>query len=88
MFSPRKSINLINRIHERSLVRVCYDTRSAFQEPLQLSKSVCVHYKNIQILTTEVCKIVNNICPLTMKLFFSFVENKYNLENSQEIEQQ
>ena len=43
---------------------------------------------NIQILTTEVYKIVNNICPPIMKVFFSLVKNKYNFKNSQEIEQQ
>ena len=36
------------------------------------NRSVTIHYKNIQTLTTEVFKRVNNICPPIMKTFFDF----------------
>ena len=41
-----------------------------------LVKIVSVHHKNIQILTTEVSKIVNDIYPPIMKIFFSFKEKQ------------
>ena len=50
MFSSRKSDNLINRIHERSLRTVYNDTSSTFQELLKRNRSVSIHHKNIQIL--------------------------------------
>ena len=71
MFSSRRSNNLINRIHERSLRTVYNDTSSTFQELLQRNRSVSIHHKNIQILTTEVFKVVNNTCPPIMKNFLS-----------------
>ena len=68
MFSSQRSDNLINRIHERSLRTVYNDTSSTFQELLQRNRSVSIHHKNIQTLTTEVFKLVNNICPPIMKI--------------------
>ena len=53
MFSFRRSNNLINRIHERSLRTFYNDTGSTFQELLQRNRSVSIHHKNIQALTTE-----------------------------------
>ena len=88
MFSSRRSNNLINRIHERSLRTVYNDTSSTFQELLQRNRSVTIHHKNIQTLTTEVFKVVNNICPPIMKTFFDFRENRYNIKKSQEMRQQ
>ena len=88
MFSSRKSNNLINRIHERSLTTVYNDTGSTFQGPLQRNRSASIHHKNIQTLTMEVYKIVNNICPPIIKRFSDFVENRYNIRKFQEMRQQ
>ena len=88
MFSSRRSNNLINRIHESSLRTVYNDTRSTFQELLQRIRSVSIHHKNIQTLTTEVFKVVNNIGPPIMKKFFDFKENRYSIRKFQEIRQQ
>ena len=90
MLSSRKSNHLINKIHDESLRTVYNDTGNFyknFQEHLQLSKGATVHHSNIQILTTEVYKIVNGICPLIMKKLFSFRKTKYNLRNFQEMKQ-
>ena len=88
MFSSRRSNKLINRIHERSLRTGYNDTSSTFQEFLQRNTSVSIHHKNIQILTTEVFKVVNNICPPIMKTFFDFRENRYSIRKFQEMRQQ
>ena len=64
------------------------DTSCAFQELLQRNRSVSIHHKNIQTLTTEVFKVVNDICPPIMKTFFDFRENCYNIRKFQEMRQQ
>ena len=87
MFSSRKSNNLKNRIHERPLRTVYNDTSSTFQELRQRNGSVSIHQKNIQTLTTDVFKVVNNICPPIRKTSFDFKENRYN-SKSQEMRQQ
>ena len=47
-----------------------------FKSFYNLVKFVIVHHKNIQILTKEVSKIVNDIYPPIMKIFFSFKEKQ------------
>ena len=86
-FSSRRSNNLINRIHERSLRTIYNDTRRTFQELQQRNRSVSIHHKNIQTLTTEVLKVVNNICLPIMKTFFDFRESRYNIRKFQEMKQ-
>ena len=81
MFSSRRSNNLINRIHERSLSTVYNDRSSTFQELLKRNRSVSIHRNNIQILTTEVFKVVNNTCPPIMKTLFDFGKTNTALEN-------
>ena len=85
MFSSRRSNNLINRIHERSLRAVYNNTSSTFQELLKRNRSISIHHNNIQILTTEV---FNNTCPPIMKTFFDIRENRYSISKFQEMKQQ
>ena len=79
MFSSRRYNNLINRIHERSLRTIYNDTYSTFQELLQRKKSVSIHHKDIQFLTAELLKVVNNTCPPIMKTIFDFWKNRYSI---------
>ena len=79
---------MINRSQERSIRTVYNDASSTFQELLQRNRSVSIHHKNIQTLTTEVFKVVNNICPPIMKTFFDFRENIHNIRKFQEMRQQ
>ena len=88
MFSSRRSNNLINRIHKRSLKTVYDDTSGTFQELLQRNRSVSIPHKNIQNLTTEAFKVVGNICPPIMKKFFRFRENRYRIRKFQKMRQQ
>ena len=85
MFSSRRSNNLINRIHERSLRTVYNVTSSIF---LQRNRSVSIHHKKFQTLTTELFKEVNNICPIIITTFFDFRESRYNIRKFQEMKQQ
>ena len=44
--------------------------------------------KNIQILTTEVFKVLNNTFPPIMKTFFDIRVNRYNIRKLQKMRQQ
>ena len=55
---------------------------------VQRNRSASIHHKSIQTLTTEVFKVVNNICPPIMKTFFEFRENRYNIKIFQEMREQ
>ena len=53
----------------------------SFQELLNLDKSFCVHYKNLQKLATEMYKITNKLSPRLVQELFPIYENPYNLRN-------
>ena len=88
MFISRRSNNLMNWIHKSSPWAIYNNTSSTFQELLQRNKSFSVHHKNIQTLTAEVFRVVNNICPPILKTLFDFRENRYNTRTFQEMRQQ
>ena len=58
MFSSRQSDNLINKVCERSLRLITNDENSSFETLLQNNKDITVHQRNLQILMTEVYKII------------------------------
>ena len=81
MYCQRKSNNLINRIHERAL-RIAYnDYLSDFDSLLVKDDSVTIHHRNIQVLTHEIYKTLNNLNPQIMKEVFSLKEQSYSLRN-------
>ena len=67
MFSSRQSNNLINKVHERSLRLITNDENSSFETLLQNNKDITVHQRNLQILMTEVYKIVKGEAPAITK---------------------
>ena len=67
MFCSRKSNNLINKIHERSLGVVNNYKNSNFED----------------LLMTEVLRIINRLSPSIMDNFFTFHENAHNIRNFQ-----
>ena len=70
MFHNRELNNKINKIHERSPRLVYSDKTSTFQELLDKNKSVSVHYKNIQVLATEIYEAVNDLLATFMNSIF------------------
>ena len=81
MYCQRKSNNTINRIHERAL-RIAYnDYSSDFNSLLDKDNSVTIHHRNIQALTLEIYKSVNNMNPPFMKEVFCAKEQNYQLRN-------
>ena len=81
MYCQRKSNNLINRIHERAL-RIAYsDYVSDFQSLLEKADTVTIHQKNIQLLTLEIYKTLNNLNPEFMKEIFCLKGHIYPTRN-------
>ena len=74
--------NKINNLHEKALRTVYQDKKSSFETLLKRDKSVSIHIKNMQYLTTEIFKVKNDLCPEIMKEIFIFHENPtYNLRS-------
>ena len=67
MFCSRQLNRKINHIHERVLRMVYDDYISPFKELLRKDNSVSIHHKNIQLVATEMFKILNNISPPFMR---------------------
>ena len=63
MFHSRNLNSKINRMHEKCLRIVYNDNTSSYKELLEIDNSVSVHHRNIQILATELYKIVNGLSP-------------------------
>ena len=82
MFSSRQSNNLINKFHERSLMLVTNDENSSFETLLQNNKDITIHQRNLQIVKTEVYKIVKGEAPAIMKNLFILRETFIILEIS------
>ena len=83
MFHSRKLNNKINKLHERCLRIVYSDNTSSFEELLETDKSFSVQQRNIQVLATELYKIVNGLSPVIVKEVFPFTVNtSYNTRNN------
>ena len=61
MCRSRTNNNKINRLRERCLRIIYHDQQSLFNELLEKDGSVSIHMRNIQILATEMYKLVNNL---------------------------
>ena len=72
MFSSRQSNNLISKVHERSLRFITNDENSSFKTLFQNINDITVHQRHLQILMTEVYKIVKDEAPAIMKTYLFF----------------
>ena len=85
MFCSRQLNNLINKVLERSLRLKHRDETRDFQQILREQNEITIHQRNLQVLMTEVYKIVNSIAPPIMNSLFQFHCNTNNIRNFQEI---
>ena len=85
MFCLWPSNSLINEVHERGLRLTCRDETKDFQQILREQNEITIHQRNLQVLMTEVYKIVNSIAPPIMNSLFQFRYNTNNIRNFQEI---
>ena len=88
MFSSKRSNNLINKIHERTLRLIHNDYESNFSDLLKIKNEVTFHVKNNQKLMTEVYKYVNGLSNSITCEIFSKRNVNYNLRNFREIKSQ
>ena len=80
MCHSRTNNNKINRLHERCLRIVYSDKQPSFNELLEKDGSVSIHMRNIQILATEMYKLINNLSSPTMNRVFKLnSDSRYNL---------
>ena len=61
MFHSRPIDHKISKLHEEALRIVYKDHFSSFEELLSKDKSVTAHQRNLQILVTEMYKILNGL---------------------------
>ena len=85
MCHSRTNNNKINRLHERCLRIVYNDKKSSFNELLEKDGSVLIHLRNIQILATEMYKLVNNLSSPTLTRVFKL--NSDSVHNLRQISQ-
>ena len=76
MIHSRTLNNQIKGIHERALRIVYKDYAASFDELLSRDGTVTVHKRNIQILATELFKIVNGDAPDILKEVFPLKDSK------------
>ena len=83
MFCSRQSNNLINKICVWSL-RISYkDQKTSYQNLLETHNEVAIHQRSLQVLLTEIYKLVNGVAPPIMNSLFEFWNNEYNITNFQ-----
>ena len=78
MFFPRRSSNLINKVQERALCMTYNDQLTDFKSLLSNHNEITIHQRNLQVLNTELYKIINHIAPPMMSSLFEISENTHN----------
>ena len=74
--------NKINHLHE-DVIRVIYkDKISSFNELLERDRSIQIHNSNLQILSTEIFKVYNNIAPAIFTEIFNKRNPNYRLRHT------
>ena len=73
----------INQIRKRSL-RISYkNQKTSYQNLLKAHNRLTIHQKNLQVLITEIYKIVNGVAPAIMNSLLEFRNNEYDIRNFQ-----
>ena len=82
MFHSRGTRSRVNKIHERVL-RLVYDGNLylGFGELLTKDKSVSIHQRNLQSLTTEMFQAKNGVSTGLTEDIFQFVSKPYDLRD-------
>ena len=81
MFCSRQSNNVIDKVHERSLTLTYRDETKDFQQILREKNEITTHQRNLQVLMTEVYKIVNGVAPPIMNFLFQLRCKTNNIRN-------
>ena len=70
MFCFRQSNNFINKVHERAL-KLIYQDNCNFEVLLEKQHAFSMHQRNLQVLMTEIYKVVNGIAPSKFSIYVS-----------------
>ena len=84
MFCSRQSNDLINKVHERGLRLTYIGETKDFQQILRGQNKITIHRRNLQVLMTQVYKIVSGIAPPIINYLFQFRCNTHSIRNFQE----
>ena len=69
VFCSRQSNNLINKIQERFLRISNEDQESSYYNLLETNTELSIHQRNLQVLMTEIYKVVNGVAtPIILSL--------------------
>ena len=82
MCHSRTINNEINHLHERCLRVIYNDKISSFKELLERDGSVPIHNRNLQILTTGMFKVYNNIALSIFTQIFNKRNPNYQLRHT------
>ena len=85
MCHSRTNNNKINKLHGRCLRIVYNDKQSSFNQLREKDGSVSIHKRNIQILATEMYKLISNLSPPILNAVFKL--NSDSLYNLRQISQ-
>ena len=70
----------MNRLDERCFLIVYNDKQSSLDELLEIDGSVLIHLRSIQVLATEMYKLIKNLSPPVMNRIFKLNSDiRYNL---------
>ena len=71
-------------MHERAL-KLIYENNCNFEVLLEKQYDFSIHQRNLQVLVTEIYKIVNGIAKPIMNSIFTFCLNQHNLRKFKEL---
>ena len=77
MFCPRRSSNVINKVQERAPPITYNDQLSDFKSVLLNHNEITIHQRHLQVLMTEIHKIINHIAPPIMLSLVGIRENTH-----------
>ena len=87
IFCSRQANGLLNSTHLKALRARYNDFSSTFEELLDMSNSLTIHGKNLQLMLCEVYKTVNHLNPEIMWDSFNIaIANKYSLRRGQNLQ--
>ena len=75
--------NLICKVQERALCITCNDQLTDFKSLLLNHNEITIHQGNLQVLLTEIYKMINHIAAPTMSFLFEVLENAHNRRHFQ-----
>ena len=86
MFCGRQENNRINHLYESALRILHNDYKSTFENLLELDHSVCIHRRNIRLLSFELYKVKRNLSNQVMSGLFNLGNINYDFRSQIDFE--